>query len=61
MNHVRWHVFDGKDEIVGRLAARIATLIIGKHKPTFSPHLDHGDNVVVLNVDKLVVSLAGIK
>ncbi len=53
MNRVRWHHFDGHNQVVGRLATRVATLIIGKHKPTYSPHLDHGDNVVITNVQDI--------
>jgi len=45
----RWLLVDAKNMVVGRLATRLAGLLMGKHKPTFSPHLDHGDNVVVIN------------
>lgn len=44
-----WYIIDAKDQTVGRLATRIATVIRGKHKPTFSPHVDGGDYVVVIN------------
>ncbi len=45
----RWHLVDADGKVLGRLAARIATLLRGKHKPTFSPHQDVGDFVVVVN------------
>ena len=49
----RWLLIDGSNMVVGRLATRVAHLLMGKHKPTFSPHLDHGDNVVVINCKDL--------
>jgi large subunit ribosomal protein L13 len=54
LNRAVWHIFDGTDAPVGRLATRLAILLMGKHKPTYSPHLDHGDNVVVVNAGQLV-------
>ncbi|MCB2212234.1 50S ribosomal protein L13 [bacterium] len=48
-----WYVIDAEGEVLGRLATRIATVLRGKHKPTFSPHVDGGDFVVVTNADKL--------
>src|SRR3972149_2940826 len=45
----RWHVVDADGKVLGRLAVRVATLLRGKHKPTFSPHMDVGDFVVVVN------------
>ena len=45
-----WYVIDAKDQTVGRIATRIATVLRGKHKPTFSPHVDVGDYVIVTNV-----------
>ncbi len=54
-----WFVVDAEGETLGRLATRIATVLRGKHKPTFAPHLDMGDYVVVVNADK--VELAGEK
>lgn len=54
-----WHLIDAKDQILGRLATGIATLLIGKHKKTYTPHLDMGDNVVVTNAEK--VRLTGRK
>jgi large subunit ribosomal protein L13 len=51
-----WHLIDAKGEILGRLANRIATLLTGKHKSYFVPHLDCGDYVVVTNAAGVVVS-----
>ena len=45
----RWYVVDAKDQVLGRLASSIATILRGKHKPTYSPHLDVGDFVIVVN------------
>jgi large subunit ribosomal protein L13 len=52
----RWWVVDATDQTLGRLATRIATLLEGKHKPTYSQHLDVGDHVVVLNAGKVKVT-----
>lgn len=54
-----WYVIDAEDEILGRMSTRIASVLRGKHKPTFTPHLDTGDYVVVVNASKVV--LAGEK
>lgn len=54
-----WLVVDAKDQVVGRIASAIAMFLTGKHKPTFNPHLDNGDFVIVLNADK--VSFTGKK
>lgn len=45
----RWFVVDAQDKVLGRLAVRIATVLMGKHKPTYTPHVDCGDFVIVLN------------
>jgi len=50
----KWVVIDATDLIVGRLAAHIALRLRGKHKPTFTPHVDDGDNVIVINAAKVV-------
>ncbi|MHC4696637.1 MAG: 50S ribosomal protein L13 [Planctomycetota bacterium] len=50
-----WHV-DATDKILGRLATRIATVLMGKHKPTYTAHVDTGDFVVVTNADKICVT-----
>lgn len=51
-----WHVIDATDVVLGRLAAQAATLLRGKHKPTFAPHMDMGDFVVIINAEKVAVS-----
>jgi large subunit ribosomal protein L13 len=51
-----WHVIDATDVVLGRLAVQIATLLRGKHKPTFAPHVDGGDFVVVINASKIALS-----
>lgn len=51
-----WLVVDATDQTLGRLATRIATLLEGKHKPLYSPHLDTGDHVVVINAMKVKVT-----
>ncbi len=51
-----WHVIDAEDVILGRLASQVATLLRGKHKPTFAPHVDQGDFVVVINASKIALS-----
>ena len=48
-----WWVVDATDQVLGRLAARLATVLVGKHKPTYTPHIDTGDFVVVLNAGKV--------
>lgn len=51
-----WHVIDAEDVILGRLATQVATLLRGKHKATFAPHVDGGDFVVVVNASKIALS-----
>lgn len=55
----RWYVVDAEGQVLGRLASRVAAILRGKHKPTFTPHLDTGDHVVVVNAAK--VHLTGRK
>ena len=55
----QWHIIDASDVVLGRLATHVATLLRGKHKPTFAPHVDTGDFVVVINAGK--VALTGNK
>lgn len=55
----KWLLIDATDLVVGRVAAIIASRLRGKHKPTFTPHIDMGDNIVVINADK--VKLTGSK
>lgn len=52
----QWHVLDASEEPLGRLAVRVARLLQGKHKPTYTPHLLSGDYVVVVNASKLVIT-----
>ncbi len=51
-----WLVFDAEGQTLGRMATRIATVLRGKHKPTFTPHVDTGDFVIVVNADKIVLT-----
>ena len=51
-----WHVVDATDQVLGRLAAKIAIILQGKHKPTYTPHVDTGDFVIVLNAEKVRVT-----
>ena len=51
-----WYVVDAEGETLGRLASKIAPILRGKHKPTFTPHLDCGDFVIVVNVEKVHVT-----
>ena len=49
-----WYVIDATDMVVGRLATQVATMLRGKHKPTYTPHVDTGDYIIVVNTDKMV-------
>ena len=51
-----WYVVDATGKTLGRLASEIAKILIGKHKPTYTPHVDNGDFVVVINADKIHVA-----
>ena len=51
-----WHVIDADGQVLGRLAARIAQIIQGKNKPTYTPHVDTGDFVIVVNAEKISVT-----
>ena len=51
-----WHVIDATDVVLGRLAAQTATPLRGKHKPTFAPHADTGDFVIIVNAEKVHLS-----
>jgi large subunit ribosomal protein L13 len=55
----RWHIIDANDVVLGRLATQAATLLRGKHKPIFAPHIDTGDFVIIINAGK--VALTGSK
>jgi large subunit ribosomal protein L13 len=51
-----WYVVDATDVVLGRLASQVAILLRGKHKPTFAPHVDGGDFVIIINADKVALS-----
>lgn len=53
-DHRQWHIVDATDMPVGRLATEVAHLLMGKHKPTFTPFLDMGDHVIVINAAKVI-------
>ena len=52
----QWHVVDATDKVLGRLASQIAQVLKGKHRPTYAPHMDMGDHIVVVNVEKIRVT-----
>ena len=52
----RWYVVDAKGKTLGRLATQVASILRGKHKPVFSPHLDTGDYVIIINAEKIHVT-----
>lgn len=52
----QWYVIDATDVVLGRLASHVATLLRGKHKPIFAPHVDTGDFVIVINAEKVALS-----
>ena len=49
----KWHLVDADDQIVGRLASELAVILMGKHRPTYTPHIDTGDYIVVVNAEKV--------
>ncbi|WP_028852120.1 50S ribosomal protein L13 [Thermocrispum municipale] len=51
-----WHVIDAEGIVLGRLATEVATLLRGKHKPTYAPHVDSGDYVIIVNAEKVVLT-----
>ena len=51
-----WHIVDAEGLVLGRLATEVAAILRGKHKPTFAPHIDTGDHVVIINADKVVLT-----
>lgn len=55
----KWWVIDAQDVVLGRMASHVANMLRGKHKPSYTPHMDCGDNVVIINADK--VKLTGKK
>jgi large subunit ribosomal protein L13 len=52
----QWYVVDASDQVLGRLAVKVANILRGRNKPTYTPHVDTGDFVVVLNADKVVLT-----
>jgi large subunit ribosomal protein L13 len=50
----KWYLVDGAGKVVGRLATEIATILMGKHRPTYTPHVDTGEYVIVVNAEQLV-------
>jgi len=52
----KWVIIDAEDQPLGRLSTRVATILRGKNKPEFTPHIDTGDNVVVINAEKVVLT-----
>lgn len=52
----KWYVIDAEDLVLGRLSTEAARILRGKHKPTFAPHMDMGDHVIVINCEKVVVT-----
>ena len=52
----QWHIIDATDLVLGRLAAKVAVLLQGKHKPTYTPHVDTGDFVIITNAEKIRVT-----
>ena len=52
----KWYIIDGEGKVLGRVASEAAKLLRGKHKATFTPNVDCGDNVIILNSDKLVLT-----
>ena len=51
-----WIIVDAKDQVLGRLTSRVAIILRGKHKPSFTPHVDCGDNVIIINAEKIVLT-----
>lgn len=52
----KWYIIDAEGETLGRLASKVARILIGKHKPIYSPHVECGDFVIVINADKVVLT-----
>jgi large subunit ribosomal protein L13 len=51
-----WHVIDANEQVLGRLASKVAAILRGKHKPTYTPHVDTGDFVIIINAEKIKVT-----
>ena len=52
----KWYIIDAEGKVLGRLSAEVAKLLKGKHKPTYSTHMDVGDHVIVINTDKMILT-----
>ena len=52
----KWYIVDAEGKTLGRLASQVAAVLRGKHKPTYTPHVDCGDNVIVINAEKVVLT-----
>lgn len=52
----KWYVIDAEGKVLGRLASEVAKILRGKHKPTYTPHVDTGDHVIIINADKVVLT-----
>ena len=52
----KWYVVDADSKSLGRLASRVASILRGKHRPTYTPHVDTGDHVVIINADKVILT-----
>ena len=52
----KWYLVDAEGMVLGRLASQVATILRGKNKPTFTPHCDTGDHVIIINADKIVLT-----
>ncbi len=51
-----WHLMDAKDQVLGRFATKVATILMGKHKPEYTPHIDAGDFIVIINAAEIAVT-----
>lgn len=52
----KWYVIDAEGQTLGRLSSEVASILRGKHKPTFTPHVDTGDHVIIINAEKIVLT-----
>lgn len=51
----KWYLIDANEKVLGRLCSKVASILRGKHKPIFTPHMDTGDNIIIINADKVVL------
>ncbi len=52
-NERKWYLIDAEDKVLGRLATEVSMILMGKHKPTYTPHIDTGDNIIIINAEKI--------